>query len=239
MNNTGIGYVDCSWNPITGCLHGCDYCYARTMASRLAGRAGYPEDEPFRPTFHQTRLCEPANTRDHRAILVCSMSDIGGAWVHPDWHKQIGKAMFKGPQHTFLMLTKNPRGFAWMSGDKVPKSWWYGTTVDHQAALRRVDLLRDNTHDGAHLWVSVEPMLDRLKVRPADWLDGIKFVVVGGLGGAVKTQQVLFADALSIQREATERGIPVFVKSNMVRAFNWLDAPRQTPWLLRKKKKAA
>lgn len=26
---TKIDWCDASWNPVTGCLHGCEYCYAR------------------------------------------------------------------------------------------------------------------------------------------------------------------------------------------------------------------
>lgn len=47
---TKIDWCDATWNPITGCLHGCEYCYARGIAKRF-GRAatavcdeeGYPE----------------------------------------------------------------------------------------------------------------------------------------------------------------------------------------------------
>lgn len=31
---TKIDWCDSSWNPITGCLHGCHYCYARGMAEK-------------------------------------------------------------------------------------------------------------------------------------------------------------------------------------------------------------
>ena len=34
---TKIGWCDSTWNPITGCEHGCDYCYARNMAKRFEG----------------------------------------------------------------------------------------------------------------------------------------------------------------------------------------------------------
>ena len=40
MNREGKGkieYLDYTWNPITGCLHGCEYCYARRIASRFGG----------------------------------------------------------------------------------------------------------------------------------------------------------------------------------------------------------
>lgn len=38
MNNTRIDWCDCTWNPVTGCLNGCDYCYARSIAKRFGGR---------------------------------------------------------------------------------------------------------------------------------------------------------------------------------------------------------
>lgn len=37
MNRTRIEWCDYTWNPITGCRHGCRYCYARRMTSRFAG----------------------------------------------------------------------------------------------------------------------------------------------------------------------------------------------------------
>ena len=40
---TKIDWCDATWNPVTGCLHGCEYCYARRIAERFGG-ANY-EDE--------------------------------------------------------------------------------------------------------------------------------------------------------------------------------------------------
>lgn len=37
MNRSKIEYVDHTWNPITGCRHGCEYCYARRMTARFSG----------------------------------------------------------------------------------------------------------------------------------------------------------------------------------------------------------
>ena len=37
MNRSGIEWCDHTWNPITGCLHGCPYCYARKMSVRFSG----------------------------------------------------------------------------------------------------------------------------------------------------------------------------------------------------------
>lgn len=34
---SSIEWCDHTWNPVTGCAHGCDYCYARTMTNRFSG----------------------------------------------------------------------------------------------------------------------------------------------------------------------------------------------------------
>lgn len=37
MNKSAIDWCDFSWNPITGCRRGCEYCYARNQARRFCG----------------------------------------------------------------------------------------------------------------------------------------------------------------------------------------------------------
>lgn len=38
---TKIDWADATWNPVTGCLHGCEYCYARRIAERFRAREIY------------------------------------------------------------------------------------------------------------------------------------------------------------------------------------------------------
>lgn len=40
MKKTKIDWADSTWNPVTGCLHGCEYCYARNIAYRF-GTVGF------------------------------------------------------------------------------------------------------------------------------------------------------------------------------------------------------
>ncbi len=55
MDKTKIDWCDSSWNPVTGCLHGCKYCYARDIAKRFGGwdyapgmlRANIAEDKTY------------------------------------------------------------------------------------------------------------------------------------------------------------------------------------------------
>ena len=39
-SKTKIDWCDSTWNPVTGCLHGCEYCYARNIAYRF-GAVGW------------------------------------------------------------------------------------------------------------------------------------------------------------------------------------------------------
>lgn len=37
MNRSKIEWCDHTWNPITGCRHNCEYCYAKRMVARFSG----------------------------------------------------------------------------------------------------------------------------------------------------------------------------------------------------------
>ena len=60
MNKSKIEWCDMSFNPITGCLHNCPYCYARRIAERFKG-GGYGrekdmfiakyKDDAFKPPY--------------------------------------------------------------------------------------------------------------------------------------------------------------------------------------------
>ena len=45
MDKTKIDWCDSTWNPVTGCLHGCEYCYARGIAKRFSGHGEDWSDE--------------------------------------------------------------------------------------------------------------------------------------------------------------------------------------------------
>ena len=44
MNKTKIEWCDSTWNPVTGCRHGCEYCYAKRIAERFGGYI--PDENP-------------------------------------------------------------------------------------------------------------------------------------------------------------------------------------------------
>jgi hypothetical protein len=91
LTNEHIGWAAHSWNPVTGCIHGCEYCYAREIALSPTMRAHFPAG--FDPVFHPERLAAPGNTKFpadcddpcKQRVFVGSMTDLFGRWVPREW----------------------------------------------------------------------------------------------------------------------------------------------------------
>jgi len=192
MSKTKIEWTDVVWNPVTGCTkvsEGCQNCYAERMAKRLAGRCGYPEEDPFRVTLHPDRLNEPLKWKKPRRVFVCSMGDL----FHEDVPLEfIGKVLCLArslPEHTFIFLTKRPIRMrsallAWdMTGktNGIPSSHlWFGVTCENQkAADERIPILLDTP--AAVRFISIEPMLEEIDLNVA--LPLLDWVIVGGESG--------------------------------------------------------
>lgn len=122
MALTKIEWADCVWNAITGCTpvsEGCQNCYAKRMANRLAGRCGYPADDPFRVTLHPERLNEPLRWKKPRRVFVCSMGDLFHEDVPFEFIASVFGVMANSSQNTYMVLTKRPQRmkefFDWLS----------------------------------------------------------------------------------------------------------------------------
>jgi protein gp37 len=187
---TKIEWAEKVWNPVTGCTPispGCANCYAKRMAPRLAGRCGYPADDPFRVTVHEDKFNEPVHWRKPARIFVGSMTDIFHDEVPFEALDEIFLTMCAHPRHTFLILTKRPQRmqeyFAavdrrfedvhafvaeQVSGhDYRPWPWanvWLGVTAENQAmADERIPVLL--SIPAARRFVSIEPMLGPVDLR--------------------------------------------------------------------------
>jgi len=159
---TKIEWADAVWNPVTGCSKvsaGCAHCYAERMATRLAGRAGYPKENPFAVTLHPGRLDEPLHWRKPRRIFVCSMSDLFHPNVPDEFIKKVWNRMACAAWHTYQVLTKRPERMVSLLRGFLPLPHvWLGTSVEDQptADNRIPHLLRC---PAAVRFVSYEPAL--------------------------------------------------------------------------------
>ena len=179
-----IGWCDITINPITGCLNDCDYCYARKMAYRLKGRCGYPEDAPFKPTFHPNKLHEIYNLRGaHKRVFLDSMGDWFSEGVEAGWIRQTTEAVASRPNHTFMVLTKRPdRILEMLRCLTLPKNLWFGVSVTNNSDLWRIAELVSALPETQHKFVSFEPLLSRIHPDLLT-LKNIKWVIIGAESG--------------------------------------------------------
>jgi protein gp37 len=216
--NDNIEWAAWSWNPVTGCLHNCDYCYARDIADRF-----YPQK--FKPTYHPERLTMPDNTKHgsprwkndtgHMKVFTCSMADLFGKWVPVEWINSVLETIERSPQWTFLLLTKFP---ARMAEFTYPANVWLGTTVDRQHAVKRAETafqkIKASGFDGI-CWLSCEPMLERLTF---DSLDMFDWIVIGGASKSSKTPEYKppFEDIFHLYQQARASNCQIYMKTNLL-----------------------
>jgi len=212
-----IDWAMWSWNPVTGCLHGCPYCYARTKATNRYFAQGFPNE--FTPTFYPERLAAPANTRipadrlhtpmAHN-VFVCSMADLFGEWVQQEWIDQILTAVREAPTWNFIFLTKNP---ARLIGINWPVNAWVGTTVDTQA---RVDAAEEAFRQitATVKFVSCEPFLESITFSS---LEMFNWVIIGGSTGQPTWNEVqpAWSWVTALIAQARQANCQVYCKPNL------------------------
>lgn len=230
--NENIEWAAWSWNPVTGCLHNCPYCYARDIANRF-----YPEG--FQPSFHPDRLEAPDNTNipmrprwlgdtGYRNIFTCSMADLFGKWVPIDWINSVIEAIERNPQWTFLLLSKFPIRMAEFN---YPPNVWLGTTVDYQYAVDRAEKafikIKASGFEGI-CWLSCEPMMERLTFSSLDMFD---WVIMGGSSKSTQTPeyQPPFDDIVHLHNQARQAGCMVYQKTNLIPGMDKRQRIREYP----------
>lgn len=248
MNKTKIEWCDSTWNPVTGCRHGCDYCYARRISRRfgkeLPDFSGYPathcgghmvdnkfDNNPypflFEPTFHAYRLKEPRHKKKPQTIFVCSMADLFGEWVPVEWIEEVFEACKKAPQHRYLFLTKNPERYTSLAmAGILPEedNFWYGSSAP--------------TPDSPFWWsdrhntfISIEPMLEEFNSagRGRDFAQ--KWFILGAMTGpGGKRHQPKKEWVESLCEDASALCVPVFMKDSLLPIMGEENMRREFPW---------
>jgi len=200
-----------TWNPATGCTKislGCQHCYAERMAKRLAGRYGYPKNNPFKVTLHPDRLEHPLKWKKPLMVFLCSMSDYFHEDVPEDYIFQVLNIIKQCPQHTFQILTK--RSERMLNISQKIKQWpfnaWLGVTVEAKKYKTRIDHLKQV--NASIKFLSCEPLLEDLGEIE---LYGIDWVIVGGESGP-KSRPMNYKWVTHIRDQCLAKNVPYFFK---------------------------
>ena len=222
--NDNIGWARWSWNPVTGCLHNCDYCYARDLAERF-----YPQK--FAPTFLPERLTAPANTHlpktatddpAWRRVFTCSMADLFGKWVPQEWIDAVFEQIRAHQEWQFLCLTKFPDRLAEI---EWPANTWAGTSVDRQHRVAVAERSFRQVKAGVR-WLSCEPLLEPLQFSSLEMFD---WVVIGASTGSQQAEPFAppFDWVCDLYQQARAAGCRVYLKHNLFSAEDGHDPGMQ------------
>lgn len=253
MNKTKIDWTERSWNPVTGCLHGCEYCYARKITTRFGTLENNSGDVPdsiteiltkehgtivelnerlegepypynFVPTFHKYRLEEPQKIKKPQTVFVCSMADLFGDWVPDEWISEVFKACEKAPQHRYLFLTKNPKRYSQLAANnKLPLKFWYGYTLTGK------ELPPEQIYSNWRTFVSIEPLLSMPDLNFMK-LDNTLWVIIGAETGNRKEKVVPERKWIEkIIDSCRISNVPVFMKESL-RGLMGQDFTQEFPW---------
>jgi len=203
MNKQGerkIQWCHYTWNPITGCLHNCSYCYV--------SRSKRFENDPMRPAFHKTRLKEKMPNEPSR-IFVGSTGDMWGEWVSEKWIHRVLEVVETHPQHRYIFLTKHPIRYSDFS---IPENAWCGTSFEGQDREGRISDLLISAPEN-RLFISLEPFTQTPDFLKQSCAEKLKWIIIGGLTGP-KPRMPYPTRMRAVLNYARKRGIPVFIKHN-------------------------
>lgn len=233
-----------TWNPITGCLNGCSYCYARKLANTrlkeryLANKNVAPlcfsdkregkiistntweqTYDPFYPRFWPEKLKQVPFWGKQKGIFTCDMSDLFGIGVPEDWTRQVLEVIKDNYRNRFYLLTKQPQNLQKFS--PFPDNCWVGFSATNN----------DMWWNGLHYFinhvtakvkfVSFEPLQGELYMdtlgmvkSPLDWLD---WVIIGSQTKPYNPPKIEWVQ--EIVEAAEQAGVPAFLKNNLKPLF--------------------
>lgn len=240
MNKTKIDWCDSTWNPVTGCLHCCEYCYARNIAKRFGG---WSWDDI---TMHDEVLKNYSSIRElDKPLSICRENGSVQKAPYPydfipTLHRyKLNEYANKKGRNIFVCSTAD------LFGEWVPDEWIIEVfnacknAPQHNYLFltknprRYVELINKGILPGSenmwygysatsrsstewwnpdwNIFASVEPILEPMPAQRCKWL------IVGAETGNRKDKVIPKREWIEdIVDQCRESGTPVFMKSSLI-----------------------
>lgn len=260
MNKTRIEWCNSTWNPVTGCLHGCEYCYARRIANRFTGFL--PEENPdtwgFRRGGTIVELDNMQARQQKNGKIVPSFYPFG---FTPTLHRY----RLKEPEQKTKPQTIFVCSMADLFGEWVPDEWIEEVFKACERAPQHRYLfltknpfryerlteanklpMKDNmwygttvTGKNKSVWrgnahwnafLSMEPLLESVDVHRGDFF-GFKWIIIGAETGNCKGKVVPQKEWIDTICEAVDySNVSVFMKDSLIPIVGEENMRREFPW---------
>jgi len=121
IHTTKIDWADSSWNPVTGCLKGCEYCYAAEMARRFEPKPSeWPDEGTVRVAKHDDRC--------FIAFNPTALRDADGKYIRSTPYPRGFAPTIHSYKLDHLKTARSPRrifvgSMTDLFGDWVPDEW--------------------------------------------------------------------------------------------------------------------
>lgn len=256
MNKTKIDWCDMTWNPVTGCLHKCEYCYARKIAERFSGFA--PEQNDDWRLFTTDPIAELDGLQARRrkdGKFVPAPYPFG---FFPTLHSY----RLDEPQHIKKPQTVFVCSMADLFGEWVPDEWIQSVfNACNKAPQHRYLFLTKNSSKWAGIFqaysdneidnwwfgeslptlepylcnwavpnhfLSIEPILSAPSEKTS--LFGTSWVIIGAETGNRKGKVIPVKKWIDdIAEQCKEQNVPVFMKESL-RVLMGNDFIQEFPW---------
>ena len=205
------------------CPHRCCYCYVQAMARRFGGDRYQGELRLIEKEF-------AVKYGTGKTVFVEHCNDLWADAVDAQWIGRVLRHCRQWPDNEYVFQTKNPaRILRWL--DDLPPKRLLGCTIETindavlgnisqaPSAAMRVEAMRNLSHRGERLFVTVEPILKGNMARLAKWIGHIRpeFVNIGADSKGTGLDEPSADDVRELLRELAQYGVEIRQKTNLSR----------------------
>lgn len=165
-----------TWNPVTGCLYDCIYCFARRL---IKSELGESFGKSFRPKLNEAEFTRQFNPG--ASVFVSDLGDLFGDWVPEEWISRVLAYIQKFPKTKFVLHTKNPSrfmdfDFSRMSnvylGATIETNRYYDYITKAPAPILRARAMEKIPH--SKKYITIAPIMDFDLDEMVLWVERIK-----------------------------------------------------------------